>query len=893
MYRIQHATYLTLFFMIISMSNGFCFDLVVDGKPAATIIIPKKPEKMAGDAFILENSYWRMYYASAFSLREHIEAITGARLRIEYDKPGVRGNCILLGPSSYRKKLNLPDEIKEAYGKDLKDHMAAIRVVGNSLVLKDIRNNIVNDGKASYLFYPHSVPILLEEVFGVRWFATGSLGRELPPRTLNLKVDDKLVIRKKPSVDFYGYLGPKNYHKYNHSGHHGYKKMKQWGGHSWGYNVPPRKYFNKKEHPESYHPEYYSLDKKGKRNPHRGHGSLCTSNPEVLKIAVEYYRNMFDKGYDAVELGQPDGYGDRRSCHCEKCMAYSDTSQEGLGKRIWKFHLAIADEVAKSHPDKYLIFLLYGPNKKIPDFVPSPLPSNIVLQVATSSGLDRLPVVDKYKPTTVTIYTYEFTSYNVLGMNGPKSSVEKIKRIFKNCKKYNIRGIYWCGQAWSNFGMEGPQYWLAQRMQWNWNEDPDKLMREYWDRFYKSAAKPMEDFYNAIYEKKRSAIAKLKKQYGSALNGQKYAPFIFQSIFDVDLTRKANELLAQAKRLASGNNILLRRINAVEESFMFNLVTRDCFVGRAAFEQDKTFQKLQKWRDALAVRNGFIENWETRYSKGEFRDSYCPGLPSTAFTCKSVMDGVFRRGPFNVGTKNLVSSLSRQIKGHEPKRNKMTMVANKPDAGYWSKNINATTHFVLDENGEKSDVRTDVLMCWDMKNIYFRFRCHEPTDTLISKCVIGSDDDITKTDSVEIVMVPPKENGSKYYRFGVNVEGTKRTARFGFMRSEFDPNPSSIDLSWNPEWSAKIIKSEIPGVWTADITIPWKSIGGMSKGGMYLRLNLNFVRNRPARSEKENNKTYAWNASFGNVTTYWRFGTLDFYYKKNKRYIVPKALNHE
>lgn len=875
--------------MILAANLSFSFDIVVEGKSAASIIIPERPTTIKskgkkGEETILKEEYWKRYFDGARILQEHIKAMTGAKVPVYYDEKNITGNLILLGPSSYMKNLQIPEDIANEYKSDLKEHVSAIRVVGRNLVMKDIRNEVISDGRSEHNFYAHSVPILLEEVFNVRWFATGYVGRELPPHTDNLKVPDTTVIRKKPSVDFYGYLGPTDYSRLNHSAK--YKKMKKWGGHSWGYSVPPEIYFNKEEHPESYHPEYYAVDEKGNTNLGRDMDSLCTSNPDVLKIAVNYYRRIFDQGYEAVEIGQPDGYKSRTSCHCKKCMAFSDTSPEGLGKRIWKFHLEIANELLKSHPDKYLLFLLYGPNRIVPDFVPSPLPKNIILQVTTNYDFVHFDIVEKYKPSAVAIYVYEFTAYNIMGMNGPKSSVENIIRLFENCKKYNVRGIYWCGQGWFNFGMEGPQYWLAHRLQWDWDADPGKLMQEYWSRFYKAAAKPMEKIHTSIAEKKKQALEKLSQKYESH---HQYAPLVFQTIFEDNFNRKIYGLIEEAEKLAAGNKILLTRINAVKESYDFNIVTRDAFQARQDFEEDKTVEKLEKWQDSIVRRESFIEGWKKRYEVGEFRNSYCPGLPPTAFTHEKIARTLTSCGPFNIGSTSLFNRALRGIKKHKIKRTRIDMVRGKPDDNYWMMGQNPCHPFVMDSDGEKADIFTDVLMAWDMENLYFRFRCDEPSDKLITEGIEERDDNIEKTDSVEIIMNPPKEFGQKYYRFGVNTEGIKRDLRFGFMRTELDPDPWSIDPDWNPEWSAEIKKIAIPGIWFADITIPWKSIGGLPKphpGNKQLYMKVNFIRNRPGRSEAEPSKTYIWNASFGDVSLFARFGTLDFMDADGKRYIA-------
>src|SRR5690606_22516994 len=100
------------------------FAIVIDGKPAATIVIAAEP--------IPSNQF------AADELQSHVRQISGAVLPIATDADEVAGPRILIGQSRLTDALEL--EVPSGFSRELKEEGFLIKTVGRDLVL------IGNDG---------------------------------------------------------------------------------------------------------------------------------------------------------------------------------------------------------------------------------------------------------------------------------------------------------------------------------------------------------------------------------------------------------------------------------------------------------------------------------------------------------------------------------------------------------------------------------------------------------------------------------------------------------------------------------------------------------------------------------------------------------------------------
>ncbi|HID07402.1 MAG TPA: DUF4838 domain-containing protein [Armatimonadetes bacterium] len=190
---------------------------------------------------------------------------------------------------------------------------------------------------------------------GVRWLMPGKLG-EFVPRKNKLTVAH-MRIREKPGFVYrtvwYAYGGRPRHERLEYER---WKRRNKMGGRhiSMGHNLysiyPPRRFAED-------HPEYYPLINGRRAIPQTNAGwQPCTSNPEVVQIAIETARHHFDSHPDAwtYSLSPNDGYG---WCECERCRIqdppqFKDDPHRGKGRRMLIFANAVARALQESHPGK-------------------------------------------------------------------------------------------------------------------------------------------------------------------------------------------------------------------------------------------------------------------------------------------------------------------------------------------------------------------------------------------------------------------------------------------------------------------------------------------------------------------------------------------------------------
>jgi len=340
--------------------------LVKDGQPAATIVIPDDPS--------LTESF------AAEELATYLKKSTGAVLPVLKEKETSakppEGTVVLVGGTEKTKALGITL-------KGITNGGFLVRRTGNFLVFRgeDDRTIIYTgyyDGKAipvdprqrsetrhGTLF---AVYDFLEKNVGVRWYWPGDLGEVVPARS-SVSVD-ALDYRENPDFEYrsrYGYWLDDPDFKYNESVL--WWRRQRCGGagatpatHSFAGYVA--KY-------GTTHPEYFALQKDGKRLTDTAHGGghICLSNKEFQKILIadiiEGFKSNPDRRLAAVMPGDSfEGY----CCQCEQCKAKYDAVEKDAeqghatfiaasgkhSRAVWGYVNEVAREVGKVFPDRYI-----------------------------------------------------------------------------------------------------------------------------------------------------------------------------------------------------------------------------------------------------------------------------------------------------------------------------------------------------------------------------------------------------------------------------------------------------------------------------------------------------------------------------------------------------------
>ena len=497
--------------------------LVRDGKPCATIVMAERPTKPV--------------QLAAAELQYHVEKITGAKLPIVSDTATVEGNRILVGESKATGVLGL-------HNKDFKHQEYLVRCQPGLIVLmgKDEEDHSKLDYADADTFPDlcseqgtcYAVYDFLEKFCDVRWYLPTELGL-VCPKSDTLEVQGA-EIRRAPHMK-YRWITDRAYpadlcgetvllaeptealsrreqalfwHRHRLGG------MKYWCAHSFG------SYY---ERFLSTHPEWFAQGYEGEPP------QVCYSNPELLQQVIQDARDYFDgKGDDPGWMG--DSFAivpmdNTAMCQCPNCRAVigDKGATRGIGQfsndRISNYHFgfvnAVAKEIKKSHPDKFISTLAYSDYAYPPTDIK--LEPNISIQLclhARNMYLPVMPTVDqemidtwvaesKDRPKLLWLY-YCFPSYMGAQLNNfrcfPGFFAHTIVDQMQGYREAGFSGIFYEPSYIANDQSSPLLDQLEFYVTWKLADDPtldgNALIDEFFERYYGSAAEPMKAFYELI-----------------------------------------------------------------------------------------------------------------------------------------------------------------------------------------------------------------------------------------------------------------------------------------------------------------------------------------------------------------------------------------------------------
>ncbi len=447
--------------------------LARDGKPAATIVTPTVPDAMATSA--------------ARELQHYVTAVCGVELPIREGGKRVAGAGLYIGRCEITTAADLP-------AADLNPETYAIHT-------RD--GNVLFTGRWPTPTY-FAVASFLEGSLGVRWFAPGELWEYVPrgtPGELTVAVTDTVSVPE---------TSPRIW-----SGHAWFDDWKAWGLRNKAVlgEVVPRRQFqnflNRVFPPEKYahdHPEYYPLIGGKRWIPPPGSDSNwrpCESNPEVLRLTVEYARRWFDEHptIDSFSLGMDDI---SHLCSCAGCRAmdaHPDSYEKGqFSDRHYKFVNAVAREVAKTHPDRYIGTLIYAIARELPETV-ARLEDNVFGFITETSAAWWMPgrqeadqaLTREWAKRCKHLSRYDY--YGFASMT-PRFYPHHMDEQIKFDKSLGMEGMY--AEVYTFLPHTAPMMWALARLQWDSRPPVDELLNEFYAKMYGPAAGVMKQYFDLL-----------------------------------------------------------------------------------------------------------------------------------------------------------------------------------------------------------------------------------------------------------------------------------------------------------------------------------------------------------------------------------------------------------
>ena len=424
---------------------------------------------------------------AAAELRRVLQRMSGAEVPLVAPDQETTGVRILIGdvPLPEGHALDLPGLGYAGY---------LLRVTEREVILRG--DTPAGTANAVYGF--------LQDSLGVRWFFPTELFEVAPVRrTVTVEPTDE---RQIPSFVSRFYSGLYDEHSQLWARHlrldaGGWEVPFKAAFSHWLYRVfPPSRW-------GSTHPEFYPLLNGSRAIPDNDGqqlGQPCTSNPEAIRAAVAAVRHYFDENPQAHTYSL--SINDNNTwCECEACRAQDVERPVWRGRAIYSdryytFVNAVAREVGKTHPDRFVGGFAYWGVEPLPLEIERMEP-NVFLNLTQDSSqyfdpeyrAEDYRLIDDWMEKCEHFGKYD---YYGLGALAPRYYPHLLAADLKAIHAKGVEAFH--AEAYPHWPNFGPQIYLASRLLWDVELDPDALLEEFFTQLFGPAAEEMQGFYEVF-----------------------------------------------------------------------------------------------------------------------------------------------------------------------------------------------------------------------------------------------------------------------------------------------------------------------------------------------------------------------------------------------------------
>jgi hypothetical protein len=525
--------------LLVALLGGCCIapaqaaavTLVEKGQPRAIIVVPEKPSP------VVENA--------ARVLRDHLKQMSGAELPIRTEDrvtgpPTPDQPWVLVGEGKLVEKLGLTS-------KGLGPGGIVQSAEGNVLALfgTDARTPSDPDGTR------YAVTTFLEDQLGVRYLWPGELGKVVPRRA-TVAVEDfrhryapKLAQRRIRSMGYHDRLQvgldqlgftKADYGRLLADAQRAPGESPDWfGWHRLGGTLDLRAGHAFTHLWAKYgkdHPDWFALQPDGSRdqsqNPDRAR--LCVSNPDLIAAVAREKIEELDKNPNllGVSIAPNDG-GRPAFCTCPRCEALDsakgrtvllwdfgkgsrrDFEHVALTDRMVSFWNAVAERVAKAHPDKLLVVDAYSVYAAPP--VERQLHPNLVVRFAPLGyhaedyRQESLRDWDGWSKAAKRLFFRPNLMLAGRRDGMPLLYVHKFGQDFRHLAGHGMMGTDFdsCCHHWATQGLN---YYVVARLHWNPEQDVDAIVEDYCRAGFGPAARSVRRYFGGLEALLDEAAAK-------------------------------------------------------------------------------------------------------------------------------------------------------------------------------------------------------------------------------------------------------------------------------------------------------------------------------------------------------------------------------------------------
>lgn len=507
--------------------------LVRESHPAAVVVVPTSANPHESLA--------------ARELVEHVFKISGGSLRIEAVDPSAVLPFIEERQRAKQSVVALGRCADARIGASLKN------APRGSFVVEADAGAVWIDGVEEGVCF--GVSEVLEQL-GVRWFAPGDLCTVIPSKPTVAVKDQKTL--QQPSFPSRWFQMPDKEWQVrmrcggpSFPGAHGIPAPKVSADKSTGLLSPPESAL------------LYALN--GEKRTSRQH---CISNPQLMDHVVAHIRAQRAKGAGPViGLGPNDGRG---FCECANCRALDGDDFDPFShepsvtdRYIWFFN-GVLKRLEPDYADTRIAFYIYHSYMRPPvRWKPDPR----IMGAVAPIGLDRVhgfsnPVapersyakwlVEQWCRLLPDVYDRGYWS-NLACPGFPFIIVHRLRDEIPACHALGLKG--WRVETFPNYGPQLPSMYIAARLMWNHAANVDELLRDFHEKFFGPAARPMAAYTELMDGSLRD---------GDHCTGSSWDMPLF---YPVSVRASAAGHLRDAAAAAGASGVYRERVNMVTRCF--------------------------------------------------------------------------------------------------------------------------------------------------------------------------------------------------------------------------------------------------------------------------------------------------------------------------------------
>lgn len=260
------------------------------------------------------------------------------------------------------------------------------------------------------------------------------------------------------------------------------------------------------------HPEIYPVIEGRKRIPAPGdqRWQPCFSEPKLVDAGVDsagrFFRERPDIGYVAFAIMDAHVYCDR-DLNSEEVRRQVDRLGEkegkvqGLSNLYWAWLNKVAERLARTHPEKRIVGLVYASVRKPPPF---PLHENIVAWMVfkmSDIAIDKRftgqgTEVEKWAKTASAAGHHDWTYGH--GFLIPRLYTGYIQQTFLQFEKLGAPLRYAYAETGANWGLDGPKLYLMARLWKNPHIDVTAELRQFCDDMFGPASGEMLAYFTLL-----------------------------------------------------------------------------------------------------------------------------------------------------------------------------------------------------------------------------------------------------------------------------------------------------------------------------------------------------------------------------------------------------------